>query len=527
MFEKPFDLLNKAVDRIETQLTEADTDQRHILGEELIALRNACDKFVEQWLSFEERVTELGERYQLDLDGSLPTPELQDLQNKLAALQSLNIFPQEPQAKKAAKPAETVSQEPAKGASTGKSKGKNPPGVFTWQVGDGMTMRPSDEHMVRSFRRAIGYFDLLMYPEAINEFKRVVEIDGEFLIARLYLAFGYLAQGNLEEADHQLNMIQADEEDEFLQATVHATYGHIYAEQEKYEQALVDFEAAAQLVPTFKDVNYNIACCHFNLGNLREALTHFQRALVLDHEDWESHRLCGLIWEQLGHRERAYRHLARSYDVNGAHEQVLIDFARLSELMGEKDQARALYKKALRYYPGSGPAYGGLGWLAMRDGDVDGAYALFKKQVSCDPKDRQGTFNIGWAAYQSKQYQTAEACFNKLLTKNKRDAHALAGLARTWSQMGKREAAKEQLLQLVAMEGNAEKKLGLYHLGRLALEEETYTQALRYFNAALVYDRDCLESLFYKGIAHYALGERERAQQCFERCKVVRAEMTV
>ncbi|MGZ4123478.1 MAG: tetratricopeptide repeat protein, partial [Tumebacillaceae bacterium] len=110
-------------------------------------------------------------------------------------------------------------------------------------------------------------------------------------------------------------------------------------------------------------------------------------------------------------------------------------------------------------------------------------------------------------------------CFEQLLRHNSRDSFALAGLARTWSMLGRRGEAKEQLLQLVALEGSSEKKLGLYHLGRLAMEEEAYSQALRYFNAALVYDRDCVESLFYKGIAHYALGEMERAEQCFEKCK--------
>ncbi|MGB8954610.1 MAG: hypothetical protein WCC10_04505, partial [Tumebacillaceae bacterium] len=75
MFEKPFQLLNRAVDRIEQQLEQADRDQRQILGEELIALRNACDKFVEQWLSFEERVSELSEEYNLELDGTVPSPE--------------------------------------------------------------------------------------------------------------------------------------------------------------------------------------------------------------------------------------------------------------------------------------------------------------------------------------------------------------------------------------------------------------------------------------------------------------------
>lgn len=513
MFEKPFQLLNRAVDRIETQLEQADVEQKSILGEELIALRNVCDKFVENWLSFEERVAGISEKHHLDLDGTLPTPELQDMQEKLAKLQNIPL----PTSQNDDFEDEDVEEaKPESAPPVKKSQGS-----LTYVVGDGISLRPNDELMVRSFRRGLGYFDLLMFPESMEEFKRVIEIDGKFTIARLYIAFGYLAQEQYDDALEQLDLLNADEqEDDYLIATIRATYGHIYAARAQYEDAIVEFQATARLIPDFRDINFNIACAHYNLKQYKEALTFFQRQLVLSGEDWEAHRFCGLLWAQQGARERGYRHMARAYDINGANEQVILEFAHLSERMGEREQARALYKKALRYFPTSPQAYGGLGWLKMRDGDTAEAFALFKKQLSCKPSDRQGIFNIGWAAYQTKDYKRAEASFTQLLQGNSRDVYALAGLARTWSQTGKVAEAKEQLLQLVAMEGADEKKLGLYHLGRLALEEAAYKQALRYFNSALIYDRNCVESLFYKGVSHYALGEQERAELCFEKCKM-------
>lgn len=533
MFEKPFELLNRAVDRIAIQLEEADTDQKRILGEELVALRNACDKFVERWLSFEERVAELSELHHLDLDGTLPPGELQDMQQKLAALQAPPLMPKgldgKPPISAADKDIPTEDEDiPAmqkSSSGTDSSKMKKEGNVYTYQVGDGLSLRPADEQMIRSFRRGMGYFDLLMYRESMAEFQRVIDIDGGFMIARLYLAFGYLAQEEFDKAEQQLSRIELEGEDDFLQATVFATYGHIHAAKEEYGRACDYFEQVARLMPEYRDVQFNMGCCRYNMGDPQAALTHFQRALLHDGEDWEAHRLCGLIWEKMGNRERAYRHMMRAYDINGAQEQVILEFAHLSELLGEKDQARALYKKALRYFPDSSRAWGGLGWLKMGDGDLAGATALFKKQLACNPRDRQGVFNLGWAAYQTRDYPRAERCFNQLLRQDRRNPYALAGLARTWSRLGKRQEAKEELLQLIASEGTVEKKLGLYHLGRLALEEESYSQALRYFNSALVYDRDCIESIFYKGIAHYALGERERADHCFERCKLLKEEV--
>jgi tetratricopeptide (TPR) repeat protein len=532
MFEKPFDLLNRAVDRIEEQLANS-TDEEHkaILGEELAALRNSCDAFVEKWLSFEERVSELSERYGLEIDGVVPTDQLQGIQEKWAMLQGQQqplIAKQQPmggdegavlngsdgQAMEG-----LAEQADADAIADQGTSAKKPVAKLVYPIGDGVSIRPRDEQMVRSFRRGIGYFDLLMFPESMKEFERVLALDDRIAIARLYLAFGHLAQEEYELAAKQLNLLKEEEADEFLQATVHATYGHIFVAQGNYAQALVEFEAAVARVPDFRDVHFNIGCCQYNLGRKREALRSFQKQLIPAPDDWEAHRLCALLWERLGQREKAYLHLARAYDLNGANEQVILEFAHLSEQMGEIDQARGLYKKALRYHPRSAGALGGLGWLKMREGDVASAVGYFQKQLSLQPEDRQAIFNLGWASFRMGDYERAAKCFTHLLTRSSRDSYALAALARTWAMQGRKAEAKEQLLQLVASEGAAEKKLGLYHLGRLAMEEEQYLQALRYFNAALVYDRDCIESLFYKGVAHWALGERERAEQCFAKCR--------
>ncbi len=56
-------------------------------------------------------------------------------------------------------------------------------------------------HGLRSetFRRGQGYYKLLMFEQAIAEFEQLVRQYGDFLIARLYLAMGYLQKGDLDE----------------------------------------------------------------------------------------------------------------------------------------------------------------------------------------------------------------------------------------------------------------------------------------------------------------------------------------
>ncbi|WP_380026921.1 tetratricopeptide repeat protein [Effusibacillus consociatus] len=438
MFDRQFEQLFRALHRIEQQLSTASHEEKEILREEIIALRAVCDRFVEKWLTFEEKVVYLSELFGLEID--------------------LEELPKKP-----------VKPNPVMQPVHVKAIPLPPPA--------------EEEQIVRSFQKGVGYFDLLMFPDAIRELERVVALDGQFTVARLYLAFGYLAKEEYDKAAQQLNLVAAGVKEPFILAMVHNSFGHIYAAKKDYARAAEEFKQTAEYMQDFRDAYYNLGVCQYNQKLYRDALASFLVALDQDPKDWHAERIVSSIWRKIGSPEKAYQHIEQAYRLNSSDYDILMEFADLCLQQQEFDLARSLYKRASRFYPTAVQPLGGLGWLAVREGNTPEAISCFKKQLTLAPNDRQAQFNFGWALLLEGDSGKADQIFQKLMEFEPDWIHTRIGAA------------------------------------RVALEQGNYHMALEQSAEALKLDENSKELWFYKGLAHSGLGDREQAQQCWNRCR--------
>jgi tetratricopeptide (TPR) repeat protein len=504
MFDKPFEQLFRAVQRVASQLASADREQRAILGEELYALRSMCDQFVEKWLYFEELVAELCETYQLNLEGTIPVQELHKYQQKLAELQ-----PSSDTRKAAGK--------------TGLPEEELSPSHWETflQFANTLVPRPAEDSLIRSFRKGVGFYDLLMFEESVQELEKVVEMDSGFSMARFYLALGYLGKQDFEKSAKHLRFLAATETSETVRASVFFGYGHLHAEQGRFDLAAESFEELVAMAPDYQDAYYNLGVCYYNTGQLEKAYGAFRNSLLQNPDDWEAERAAGLIQRKLGRMDQALYHYQRAHELHPASDLVCLELADLCERTGNIGKAKPLYQRVLAHQPDSPPALSGLGWISLKSGHFGEAIALFKKQLSLHPGNRAALFNLGWALVLSQQFGAAEKCFEELLRRDPGNPYALTGLTRIWSCTGRRGVARETLLSMVRKEDPDIRKLSLFHLGRIYFEDQDYRQALKYFHAAVTIDKYCLESLFYKGLTHRMLGEKEEASQCWKQCRML------
>lgn len=441
MFDKPFDQLFRALQRIENQLTTASHQEKEILREEVIALRSVFDRFVEKWLTFEEKVADLSEMFDLELD-----PDPAGLLQKDSESAWL-----------AAPPAQS-----------------QPISVLP---------KADEEQIVRSFKRGLGYFDLLMFPDAIRELERVVQLDGDFMVARLYLAFGYVGKADYQQAAQQLSMVAAGADDPFILATVHNTFGHIYAGKKDYRDAAEEFKQTAEYMNDFRDVYYNLGICQYNLKQYQDALASFLIAVDQEPDDWQAEHIVASIWLKLGSLEKAHEHIQKAYELNSSQFDILLLYADVSQQRGEFEIAASLYKKAARYYPKAAEPIGGLGWLALLERDPRRAQLYFKKQISLLPDDHQAQFNFAWALLQEGNAEKAKQVFRKLAVSFPEWLNVKIGIA------------------------------------CVELEQENYRKALEHLADVLEQDNRSKEVWFYKGLAHSGLGQKDLAAECWDRCR--------
>lgn len=119
-----------------------------------------------------------------------------------------------------------------------------------------------------TFRRGQGYYKLFMFEQAIKEFEQLLEQYSDFLIARLYLAMGYLQKGDLDEASRHFHLIVPLTGNRKLQAISYNALGCIQAKKGNSEQAIEYFRKALELDPSYEDPSTNLQLC----GKDHEAL---------------------------------------------------------------------------------------------------------------------------------------------------------------------------------------------------------------------------------------------------------------
>ncbi|MVP00003.1 tetratricopeptide repeat protein [Paenibacillus lutrae] len=194
MFKHLFATMNDVLDDILRQLPSASGALRAELQQELQALKAISDDCIEQWLLFEEK---LG----LTL-----------------------VFPDEPQPEPPA-PLEHPVSAPAK------------------------EPVPVEGKSAQEFIRGQGYYKLLMYDQAIHEFEMLVNREPDFLLARAYLAMGYLRKGNTAESARHFSLLVDLTENAQMKALSYNAMGCIQFQNRNLEQALEYFKKAYHADP--------------------------------------------------------------------------------------------------------------------------------------------------------------------------------------------------------------------------------------------------------------------------------------
>jgi tetratricopeptide (TPR) repeat protein len=81
--------------------------------------------------------------------------------------------------------------------------------------------------------------------------------------------------------------------------------GNCYAEQEKWEEALADYDQALLLTPGFFEAYFNRAGLYYQTGRLKEAAADYQQAIAQNPSLPQPHYRLAFVWAKLGDYERA------------------------------------------------------------------------------------------------------------------------------------------------------------------------------------------------------------------------------
>ncbi len=285
--------------------------ERETLINNLLNLRILMDQYVKHWLTFEEKVNKLQKQFNFTLPDVLPEGFLQGIE--LEPERDLD----EP----------TIEENKA-------------PEEYSF-------LKLESEQGINSFRKGLGFWDLAMLEEAIQEFEKVVEFEPNFIFGHFCLGLAYSQKGFNNKALSKLRLVKALSRDSQLNAFVFNSMGNIYASEKRYDEALSEFCKAIEEDPGFYNGYFNAGAICFNQHRYNEAIEYFEKAKEALSTDWEVNYCLGRAYTLAGNPRKGLQNLKKALSLNPSESKIIFELGVLYDLIGDKRNASFCYNRLI------------------------------------------------------------------------------------------------------------------------------------------------------------------------------------
>ena len=143
----------------------------------------------------------------------------------------------------------------------------------------GKTSRKDIEHDMQENHKAIEEKKQQRYDQALQSYKKAIDIYPEYSIAYYNRALLYLALKDWDRAfaDYNKAIKINDRDPEFYN-----NRANLYALMDKHSKSLADYNQAIQLFPNYSEAYHNRAQTYMKQGKIDEAILDFKRAISLN-----------------------------------------------------------------------------------------------------------------------------------------------------------------------------------------------------------------------------------------------------
>lgn len=186
----------------------------------------------------------------------------------------------------------------------------------------------------------------------------------------------------------------------------------------------------------------NIAIRLLGKGKVEEAIVHYNKALELDPTYSEAHFNLGNAVLRLGRVDDAIAHYEKALETNSSNIPAHYNLAGVLAQSGRLDAAIDHYKKILEKDPNHAAAHNNLGVALARAGRVEEAVAQYAKALELNPGNAEAHYNLGNTLLQTGRVTEAMAHYEKALELNPNNTAAHNKLSNILRQMGRADEAE-------------------------------------------------------------------------------------
>ena len=220
------------------------------------------------------------------------------------------------------------------------------------------------------YRLGIGFQALGRVQEAIAHYERALEIEGEFLDARVNLG---MALRSIEE----------------------------------YDRAMDQFRQTLDQIPSHPVALYNVANTHESLGKMDLAINGYSKLLLVDPDHDQGHVAMGVVLQAKGEHEKAADHYRAALRSNPRSVLAHNNLGTLLKATGDLDEAARHYRRAIQVRPDYVSARCNLGNVLRDQGQFDQALRHYQIAIKISPNDARVPFSLGTVYESMGQLATA------------------------------------------------------------------------------------------------------------------------
>lgn len=326
-------------------------------------------------------------------------------------------------------------------------------------------------------------------PEAINQYKRAIEIWPYSAIIYVNLGATLEASNNLMEA------MQEYEKAILVDPKCVVAYNALAAALKKSRflpEAIDLYREVVQLEPDSAVAYKNLGLALEEAGEFPDAATQYRKALELDPKSAEAHVNLGRTLRAAVNLDESMVVLKRAVDLDPKLETARTQLGFALQEGGNLPEAIQEYRKAVELDPNSYIAYNNMGIALQKSGNLPEAVAAFRKALHIQPEAAVIHHNLGFALEQLGRISQATDHYRTAVEIDPTMAVARHSLAMALKKSGDLPAAIEEFGSSIDIDPN----VAAVHrdLGRTFEEAGELSNALECYRTAVRLDPDSAEA---------------------------------
>jgi Tfp pilus assembly protein PilF len=337
----------------------------------------------------------------------------------------------------------------------------------------------ADSKKENHYKKGINYVSSGQYPEAVVEFKNVIQLDPDDGNAKYQLGLVYIKIGGLANLQNAFRLLTEAVEKQPNLMDAQAKLGSLYLLSNDLDKAKEKSDWILAKVPNHVEALLVRAKISQKQNHFDEAEEIYQKALGVDPKRLATYYELAGFYLMKNNREEGESVLKKAFALDPKSVDTHLALARFYQSIERKSEAEAFYQKALTLSPQNKPLYLLLANFYLLEKRTAEAESKLIELTKLDPKDPGVLLALGDFYLSQRNEESAEKAYRQAKDVKPGEFSSRKKLADLYLNQGKQSEAGVLIDEILAH--NASDPSGLLLKGRLLLlgRQEGATELFR------------------------------------------------